>query len=273
MKILLSLLKSLLFIFLILLLASPLWFKLLPNHLLSSLTGKSALTDKYLCSYPLHLSGQSMNPLIAPGTDITLNRCFNQTDLTTGTIVLFNQGQTPHFGIIRHILPLEPIVYKISDEKAPQLLHDCIYKDIIAITNQINTSDSVYRSEKDIQSFIIDSKEFVSDLYLAKIPKGTGIEMSTPQKTTTFSIAEDKFCSVVYPKQKLSNVDIQIIDKQTQQIITQSSGLVFDLNLIPNINCDDFGDGKYNLNLKPGSYQWRFYLNHQVLADIHFDVI
>lgn len=253
--------------------ASPLWFKLLPNHLVSPLTGKSALTDKYLCSYPLHISGQSMNPLVTPGTDITLNRCFNQTDLAVGTIVLFNQGQTPHLGIIRHILPLEPLVYKISDEKAPQLLHDCIYEDIIAITNQINTDNSTYRPSQDTQSFIIDSKEFVSDIYLAKMPKGTGIEMSTPQKTTTFSTVEDKFCSVVYPKKKLSNIDTQIIDSSTQQIISQSSGLIFDLNLIPNINCLEFGNSKYDLNLKPGSYQWRFYLNHQILADIHFKVI
>jgi len=273
MKILLSLLKSLLFIFLILLLASPLWFRLIPNHLISPLTGKSALTDKYICSYPLHISGQSMDPLVAPGTDITLDRCFKDSDLKIGTIVLFNQGQTPHLGIVRHILPLEPIVYKISDEKAPQLLHDVIVGDIIAITNQINTDNSIYRSEKDIQSFIIDSNDFISDIYLAKIPKGTGIEMSTPQKTTTFLTAEDKFCYVVYPKKKLSNIDTQIIDSSTQKIITQSNGLVFDLNLIPNINCDDFGDGKYDLNLKLGSYQWRFYLNHQVLADIHFKVI
>ena len=120
---------------------------------------------------------------------------------------------------------------------------------------------------------ILNPTEYISDLYLAKIPKGTGIEMSTPENTTTFSIDKDKFCYVVYPKKKLSNIDTQIIDSSTQKIITQSNGLVFDLNLIPNINCDDFGDGKYNLNLKPGSYQWRFYLNHQVLADIHFKVI
>ncbi len=273
MKFISNLAKSLLFIFIFILLTLPLWLRHLPNNLISPLIGKSALTDKFLCQYQIKISGQSMNPLITPGTDIILNRCFNQTDLAIGTIALFNQGQTPHLGIIRHILPLEPIVYKISDEKAPQLLHDCIYGDIIAITNQINTDNSIYRSEKDIQSFIIDSKEFVSDLYLAKIPKGTGIEMSTPQNTTTFSIAKDKFCYVVYPKQKLSNVDTQIIDSSTQQIITQSNSLVFDLNLIPNINCDDFGDAKYDLNLKPGSYQWRFYLNHQVLADIRFDVI
>lgn len=273
MKLVSSLIKSILFIFLILLISSPLWLKHLPSNLISPLIGKSALTDKYLCSYPLHISGQSMNPLIIPGTVITLNRCFKDSDLRQGTIVLYNQGQTPHLGIIRHILPLEPVVYKISDEKAPQLLQDCIDKDIIAITNQINTDNSIYRPGKDSLSFIINFQDFISELYLAKIPKGTGIEMSTPENTTTFSIAEDKFCSVIYPKQKLTNVDTQIIDSQTQQIITESNGLIFDLNRIPNINCLEFGNSKYDLDLKPGSYQYQFFLNHQKLADIHFKVI
>ncbi len=257
---------------LILIFVSPLWIKVIPSKYFSLLTGKSAVIDSVVCNFSTTVGGESMNPLIAPGSSVEISRCFKDEDLTAGTVVLFNDGAHLRFGIIRHILPLNPVVYKVSDEKASGLLHDVIKEEITGIAQSIDTSQSKYQAESKTESFILNANEFLTDLYLAKIPRGRGIEISTVEKTTSFYRQEDKFCAVIVPKKNLTKVDIEIIDTKTQKIISQGSDIVFQVSSKPNIGCEDFGSGRGMLSLDPGSYRYRFLINHQVLADIQFEV-
>jgi len=213
-----------------------------------------------------------MNSLIAPGSLLELNRCFEESDLTKGTVVLFNDNSNLQLGIIRHVLPLDPIVYKISDEKAPRLLHDVIKEEITAITNKVDTSASKYLAEQETESFILDSSVFLTDFYLAKIPRGSGIETSTVKKANSFSRQEDKFCSVIVPKKNLTAVDTEITNTETQKTVSQGSDIILNASTNPNINCMDFGVGPGMLNLAPGTYRYRFLMSHQVLADVQFEV-
>lgn len=213
-----------------------------------------------------------MSPLITPGSSVALNRCFEDKDLTANTVVLFNDGTNLRFGIIRHVLSLDPVVYKLSDEKSPELFHDVIKEEIIGITKDVDLSKSNYQAKQETESFILNADEFLVDLYLAKIPHGMGIEVSTVEKTTSFSRQEDKFCAVIIPKKNLMAVDTEITDITTQKIISQGNNIVLNVSSEPNINCMDFGSSQGMLNLDTGSYRYRLLLNHQVLADIQFEV-
>jgi len=259
-------------VLLILVFSFPLWVKFLPVRYLPFLTGRLAVVDNLVCRFSIKVDGKSMDPLITPGSQVAINRCFKDIDLTEGAVVLYNESSSPHFGVIRHRLPLDPIVYKISDEKAPQLLHDIVGSDIIGIVKGVDVGKSKYQSGQKAESFILNANDFLTDLYLAKIPRGVGIEMATVQKTVTFSRRTDKFCSVIIHKIKLTSVDVEIIDAKTNKTAFQQGGIVFDTTPSPNINCHEFGAGAGMLNLDPGVYRYHFLINHQALANIEFEV-
>ncbi|MCL5090663.1 MAG: hypothetical protein M1514_01495 [Patescibacteria group bacterium] len=272
MRIIKKLTKYLLITLLILIFASPLWIKIIPTKHISFLTGKLPVVDSVVCNFSTKVSGESMGSLIPSGSSIVINRCFEDEDLKEGTVVLFNDNANLRFGVVRHVLPLDPVVYKVSDEKAPELLLDVIKEEITGITKSIDMSKSKYQAKRKTESFILNANEFLTDLYLAKIPHGMGIEVSTVEKTTSFSRQEDKFCSVIVPKKNLTAVATEITDIKTQKIISQGNNIVFNVSSKPNINCKDFGSSQGMLNLDPGSYRYKFLINHQVLANIQFEV-
>ena len=230
------------------------------------------MVDKFVCEFTSEVRGNSMSPLITTGSLLKFNRCFDESDLTEGTMVVIEDNSNSRFGIIRHLLPLDPTVYKVSDEKAPQLLHDVTKEEIIAVNKNLDTSTSVYQPGQENESFILNANDFLSDFYLAKIPRGMGIETSTVKKTILFSRQNDKFCFVIVPHKKLTSVGIEIIDTKAQRTVFQAKNIVFDTNPIPNINCQEFGSGQGMLNLDPGIYRYRFLVSHQALTDIQFEV-
>ncbi|MGD9129244.1 MAG: hypothetical protein PVJ09_02040 [Candidatus Woesebacteria bacterium] len=272
MTIIKKLAKYLFCLLILFILLSPLWIKMVPLNYLSSLTGKTSVFDKYLCNYSVQVHGDSMAPIISEGSFIGLDRCFIETELTEGTVVLFGKGSNLHLGIIRHVLHLNPVVYKVSNERPHERLQDIIKEEIVAINKDIDTSASNYQAKQSEESFILDPSEFLSDLYLGKIPKGYGVEMAELEKTTLFFREKDKFCSVIVPKKDLVSVDIEIVDTKTQNAVVSNTAVIFNVRPNPNINCMDFGSGQGMLNLNPGNYRYRFLVNHQVLRDIQFSV-
>lgn len=264
--------KHLTFLLVFFLLFLLVWLKLTPSKNLSNLLGKSQLVDKYLCTYSTKVGGQSMNPLIPPGTSVSLTRCFEDQDLTEGVIVLYQDDSNLRFGIIRHILALTPVVYKISDEKAPELFHDIVKNEIAGINQEIDVSGSKYSAKQDAETFILKSDQYLTDLYLAKIPKGAGIESATLEKASSFSLKKDKFCAVIVPKVNLIAVAIEILDTTTENRTSLGNSIVLNASAEPNVNCIDFGSGPGMLDLKKGSYLYQFNLNRQILESIQFEV-
>ncbi|MDD4937633.1 MAG: hypothetical protein PHX34_01225 [Candidatus Shapirobacteria bacterium] len=272
MKIIKKLLKYLLLLIILLALTSSLWLKIIPQKYLSPFVGKSSIVDNVICNFSTKISGESMNPIITPGTSVDLNRCFKENDLTKNTIVMYLDNSDFRFGIIRHVLTLDPPVYKISDEKAPELLHDIIKEEIVGITHNIDVSKTKYETKQKTESFIFNPDEYLFNLYLGKIPRGYGIEMAEVEETTQFIKDKDKFCSVTSPKKKLLHVDTEIIDSKTNKVVTSAKDVILNVNSKPNIDCTDFGSDQGMLNLNPGNYQYKFSMNHQVLKNIPFIV-
>ncbi len=272
MKIIKKAFKYLFITLIVLAISSPLWISRLSLQHLSFFVGKSQVADKYLCQYSIQVSGDSMAPVVVQGSSIELDRCFDESDLSEGMVVLFGKDEEYHLGIIRHILPLDPIIYKISNERPNERLQDIVREEIVAISKDIDTSNSSYQPKESFDSLILDPKEYVSDLYLGKIPRGYGEEMAEVEKTSIFLRAEDKFCMVVMPKKELAFVDTEIVDAQTKETVISNKKIIFNVRPSPNTNCQDFGEGQGMLDLSPGSYRYRFLLNHQALADIPFTV-
>lgn len=272
MKLAKKIFKSLLVTFAVLLLSSPIWISKIPLNYITFLIGKSSIIDQQVCNYSIQVGGDSMSPLIPQGSSIKLNRCFSEADLTEGMVILFNKNSEYHLSIIRHILPLNPPVYKISNEKPNERLQDIIREEVIAIGKNIDTSSSVYKPPQDLDSFILNANDYVSKLYLGKIPRGYGEEMAEVEKTTTFFKDQDKFCMVVAPKKELVGVNTEIVNDQTKKVIISHKNIIFNLQPNPNTNCQDFGSEPGMLDLSQGNYHYRFLLNHQALADIPFTV-
>jgi hypothetical protein len=67
-------------------------------------------------------------------------------------------------------------------------------------------------------------------------------------------------------------VDIEIINIQTSEVVYSGYDRVFDIIPSPNINCHEFGSSLGMINLNPGFYQYRFFINHQILKEIKFEV-
>ncbi|MDD4938415.1 MAG: hypothetical protein PHX34_05440 [Candidatus Shapirobacteria bacterium] len=272
MRVIKKLLKYLLLLIILLALTSSLWIKVVPQKYLSPFVGKFPVVDNVICNFSTKISGESMNPIITPGTSVNLNRCFKENDLNQDTVVLYLDNSNFRFGIIRHVLTLNPPVYKISDEKAPELLHDIIKEEIIGVTHNIDVSKTKYKTKQETESFILNADEYLFNLYLGKIPKGYGIEMAEVEKTSQFIKDKDKFCSVISPKKNLLHVDTEIIDSKTNKVVTSAKDIILNINSKPNIDCTDFGSDQGMLNLESGNYQYRFLLNHQVLKDISFTI-
>jgi len=272
MKIVKKLFISLLTFFVVLIFSSPFWTNRVRLKNFNFLVGKLPAIDKYLCWYSVKVTGDSMSPIIASGSSIELNRCFDESDLSEGTVVLFGKKSDYHLGIIRHIVLLDPTVYKISNERPNERLQDVVVEEIKAVNNKIDTSRSIYQPQVNPETFILNPEEYVKELYLGKIPKGYGVEITKVKKTNIFSKNKDKFCMVVIPKKELAFVDVEIIDANTKEIVFFHKDIVFAVRSKPNTNCQDFGIKTGMLNLNEGHYRYRFLLNHQALADILFIV-
>ncbi len=98
------------------------------------------------------------------------------------------------------------------------------------------------------------------------------MEIATVEKTTSFFWEKDKFCFVIVPKKNLIGVELEINNTKTGEKVSLGKGIVFNAASKPNINCIDFGSNQGMLNLDPGTYRYRFLMNHQVLAGIQFEV-
>jgi hypothetical protein len=181
-----KLFKYLLIVLIFLGLSSFLWIKKIPLNYLSSFIGKMPAVDKHICTYTIQVGGNSMAPIVYPGSSLELNRCFTEADLSLGTLILFTKDSESHLAIIRHILPLDPVVYKVSNERPHERLQDIVIEEIAAINKSVDTSRSSYQPPADLNTFIINPNEYVSDLYLGKIPRGYGLEMADVERTSIF---------------------------------------------------------------------------------------
>ena len=269
-----KLVKGIVIVLILVVLSSPFWIRIVPSKYIPAWIGNTPV-DKLLCNYSVNTGGESLKPLVKPGS-LNFSRCIEESDLVEGGVVLFSDTSGTHLGIIRYVLPLDPIIYKVSDEISPDMFHDLVKEEIVGVNNDIDTSLTKYKTEQEAESFVLDPNDFLTDFYIGRIPRGSGIEMSTVEKTASFSRQEDKFCTVIFPKKLLVGVDTEIVNTKTGEVANLGTNSVLDTNLVPNIGCSIFSldgsTGPETLNLEPGTYLYKFMLKHQVLESVQFEV-
>jgi hypothetical protein len=266
------LLRSLAVLIVLLLLTSPLWIKKVPIENVRFLIGYIDAVDKYLCEYTIPASGQSMDPIIPIGSPITLDQCFTQEEVGVGTVVLFKEGTDIRLGIVRLILPLEPKVYKISNEINYGQLKDKILSDIVAINNEVDTSQTKYVETNSVDAYLLDPSTIFEYFYLTAVPIGVGIENAEILPTTVFDSKKDKFCTVIKPLQSASNISTDIMNLDTMEVTTLTSNSILLFKATPNIGCREFGTNLGQVDLRAGRYTVRLSKDYQVLVSIEFQV-
>jgi len=264
--------RNVIIIVVLLLLASPLWIKLLPITALTPILGHIEAVDNYLCTYTIRASGESMDPIIPVGTGIDLDKCFSEDDIHTGTIVLFSDGSDLRLGIVRYILELTPKVYKISNEINPDQFKDKVLSDISAISNGVDTSATKFVAALNAEDFYLDHRDYYEYFFIASIPRDEGIDSTTPVETTTFSYTNDQFCTLVKPYTTLSNFSVEIVNNTTNEVTPFFIDAILEPQDTANIECRQLGSNEGQLNISPGYYYVRVSKDHQTLEAIDFVV-
>lgn len=135
----LNAMKKVLTVILILAAAAALGFflfnRFFPGIEIPFLSGENSPIKGIVCSYPVRVSGQSMEPLLKANSLVVFNKCISKTknDLATGTVIVFSQDGPMRIMVVREKLEGESgIYYKAYPAARPQDFADVFPDDIVA---------------------------------------------------------------------------------------------------------------------------------------------
>lgn len=246
---------QLLTVIVILLLAFLYLYKERPNY-------KIPVLDKidYLCQFNVKLASNSMEPFLKNGQSYQFNKCFDAAALIPGKIVSYNDNNTTRIGIIRQIFNNgAEDVYVISNERDNKL-NNALLLDIYG-TNDTDTSATKHILSPNAEEIL--STDAIPS-HIAKIPKGYGIEISTPQQTTVFNKKTDQFCIITESPEQIYHYRKVIKKINPDKIIKRGEDSV--LRQGYNIECSeiDFDIGEYKI-IGTKNYQMIFSYNFEII--------
>lgn len=106
--------------------------RILPSKTIKSIVGSDNAISEVACSYPVKVSGNSMQDYFKEGELASFDKCFENSELVTGTIVVFKDRDNNRIGIIQEIVD--------GTLKVKQSNRDAVFtideKDIIAVFNK-----------------------------------------------------------------------------------------------------------------------------------------
>ena len=109
-----------------------------PGTEIPFLTNENSPIKGIVCSYPVRVSGSSMEPILKENSLVIFDKCVSEMkeNLATGTVILFSQGGQMRMRTIREKLEGESgIYYKASPETRPQDLIDVFPDNIVGVYN------------------------------------------------------------------------------------------------------------------------------------------
>jgi len=229
------------------------------------LKNRSGAVSDLLCAYSVKAGSDSLSPFIKFGETVNFSRCFEKEGLEVGHIVVFRDGGALRIGIIRQFINRGRLFYKVSNEKRPQEINDVLPDDVIAVL-KTDTSNSQYQPLEKTVTVDDNLENFMSDAYLATIPKGKGIESAPLEKAMQFNLIKDKFCFVFNPIKKLSGVDFVINEKGSEKEYFLAKNALLPIG--ENINCEEDPFG-----LTAGRYSFKIFIDKILLKTIEFEIL
>ncbi len=109
-------------------------FRFMPARYITAILGRDNSLSSLACSYPVKVTGDSMEPYFKNGQTAYFNKCFQVGDLGVNNIIVFNDGEVNRLGAIDKIEDLESgIVYKIVQPNRADLVTDVFPDQIRAV--------------------------------------------------------------------------------------------------------------------------------------------
>ncbi|MCL5094354.1 MAG: hypothetical protein M1355_04450 [Patescibacteria group bacterium] len=239
-------------------------WKFIPINKIPFISQGNNFAAKALCKYPVKVGSDSMEPFLKNGTTVDFDRCFESTELTNGKIIVYKESIVQRIAIIRGTQNAGRFVYRVSNEKNPQGLDNVLPSDIVAVLD-LDTSASKYVANE--QDLAVDQniEHYMSEAYLAAIPKGSGIELATLAKTTEFDLKNNKFCFVVNPIKDLTDVDFVVTPENSDKEVYVISDVLYKPG--ENKNCYD------DVKIGSGNYVFKIFVKNMLIKSIPFRVL
>jgi len=108
--------------------------RFLPAKYITGLLGNNNAASSLACSYPLRITGDSMEPDFKSGQLAVFNKCFTADDLAVSKTIAFKEGEVIRLGTINRIENLpKGLTYKVTQPKRQDRVIDVTYDQIIAV--------------------------------------------------------------------------------------------------------------------------------------------
>ncbi len=107
-------------------------YKFLPAKVIVGLAGNDNKVSQVLCSVPVQVSGQSMEPILKQGSRVNFNKCFEAKDIQEGTAVMFKDGAVDRIAMVDEIKD-DGILGLSQPGKLDSSIDDINIKDVLAI--------------------------------------------------------------------------------------------------------------------------------------------
>lgn len=239
--------------------------KFVPLNEIPFISQSDSPIAEVLCVYPVKVSGDSMEPFLHVGETVNFDKCFEKMDLRLGQVVLYKDGAVMRMGIIRSVQDVGRLVYNVSNEVRAEEVNSVLPDEVVGILD-IDTSSSRYQAGESEVMVDDNLANYMSEAYLAKIPRGGGIETSDVVESAEFDLRQDKFCFVVNPIKDIRNVDFVISVQRSDEEVIAINDVIFQPG--ENVNCDD-----ELIKLDKGDYFFKIFAENILLKSIPFRVI
>jgi len=109
-------------------------FRFMPAKYITGILGNDNAASSIACSYPIRITGDSMEPNFKSGQTTIFNKCFTDNDISVNQTIAFKEGDVIRLGIINSIENLpKGLTYKIIQPNRRDRSFDVSYNQIIAI--------------------------------------------------------------------------------------------------------------------------------------------
>ncbi len=119
----------------IIIVAAVILFRFLPGKYIIGILGKDNAVSSLACSYPVKISGDSMEPDFKNGQIAYFNKCLEGEKIGVNTVILFSEGNINRIGIINGLADSSEgnIAYKAIQPNRPDRILNVARSQIIAV--------------------------------------------------------------------------------------------------------------------------------------------
>jgi signal peptidase I len=106
-------------------------YKFLPAETIINLAGKDNAVSNTLCTLPVKVLGDSMDPILKNGEKANFNKCFEVGEISKNTILMFKEGTNNRLAVVKQ---MEGEKLKLfQPNRGDQVIAEILIEDVVAI--------------------------------------------------------------------------------------------------------------------------------------------